>query len=553
MKLISIRTKIVLPYLLLAFFILGGAGFIGTRIVSDSIEERFVNQLIEAGKLSTDWLAQEEDGLLATARLLNNMEGVALDLRAADAEKLRELILPVVVNNREESVVILDTGGLALLSLYHRDGGNLEDYEFSRGEDSFKNLPLVQQVLARRTDSSGDKYAAVVYSRRGAFLYVSSYILGEKGEVVGAVLIGKSVNTLVRETREQTLAQVTLYDQDGRIIATTLAGSQPLNAAILASLPLPRVQASFLRDLDISDIAYREIIGSWQVRRQPAGLVGVSFAKNFLVRVSQNTWIQALISMLFALGLVLGIGFYVSQRISQPILELERATLQVAGGDLQAHVQSAGRDEISLLAQHFNAMVDQLYLSQKDLAAAYDSTLEGWVRTLDLRDHETTGHSKRVVEMTLRLVSELGIKNADLDAIRRGALLHDIGKIGVPDQILYKPGPLSEEEWRIMRQHPVYARQILEGIPFLKSALDIPVSHHERWDGQGYPKGLRGDQIPLVARVFSIVDVWDAITSDRPYRRAMSQVQARQIVVDGTGSQFDPQIVPLFMHLVDSL
>jgi putative nucleotidyltransferase with HDIG domain len=375
----------------------------------------------------------------------------------------------------------------------------------------------------------------------------------ETGKVIGAVLIGKSLNSLVRETREQTLAQVTLYDPTGQVLASTLAESQPLDAVASAGIPAQKDQASFLRDLDTSEISYREIAGVWQVRSRTVGLVGVSFAKNFLVRVSQNTWVQALSSILAALVLVLGIGLFVSQRISRPILELERATLRVAGGDLKAHVQSIGQDEIALLAQHFNQMVDHLYASKKDLDAAYDITLEGWVRTLDLRDHETTGHSKRVVELTLRLVTELGMKNADLDAIRRGALLHDIGKIGVPDQILYKPGPLSDEEWRIMRQHPVYAMQILQEIPFLKPALDIPVSHHEKWDGNGYPLGLKGEQIPIAARVFSIIDVWDALISNRPYRPAMTEEQARRIIVESNGSHFDPQVVQIFLRVVDGL
>ena len=149
---------------------------------------------------------------------------------------------------------------------------------------------------------------------------------------------------------------------------------------------------------------------------------------------------------------------------------------------------------------------------------AYDTTIEGWSRALNLRDKETEGHTRRVTEMTLTLARRFGFTEEDLLHLRRGALLHDIGKMGVPDNILLKPEPLTEEEWIIMRKHPQYAYDLLKPIAFLGSALDIPYCHHEKWDGTGYPRGLRGEEIPLAARLFAVVDVWDALTSDRPYR-----------------------------------
>jgi putative two-component system response regulator len=154
------------------------------------------------------------------------------------------------------------------------------------------------------------------------------------------------------------------------------------------------------------------------------------------------------------------------------------------------------------------------------LAVAYDATLEGWSKALDLRDRETEGHTRRVTELTLALCRRVGIPEEELVHVRRGALLHDIGKLGVPDQILLKPAALSEDEWVVMRRHPEYAHAMIEPIAFLRPALPIPLCHHERWDGQGYPRGLRGEEIPLVARLFAVVDVWDALRSDRPYRPA---------------------------------
>ncbi len=194
-----------------------------------------------------------------------------------------------------------------------------------------------------------------------------------------------------------------------------------------------------------------------------------------------------------------------------------------------------------------------LQRSNVDLALAYDTTLEGWSRALDLRDKETEGHSQRVTEMTLRLARAMGVPEPDLVHVRRGALLHDIGKMGIPDAILHKPGTLAKEEKAIMRWHPVFAYELLSPIDYLRPALDIPYCHHEKWDGTGYPRGLRGEQIPLAARIFAVADVWDALRSDRPYRRAWSKVRARRHVRLQAGKHFDPRVVEVFLQLESNL
>jgi len=193
-------------------------------------------------------------------------------------------------------------------------------------------------------------------------------------------------------------------------------------------------------------------------------------------------------------------------------------------------------------------MLHDLQRSHTELAVAYDGTIEGWARALDLRDRETEGHSRRVTEMTLRLAKKMGIKDDKLVHVRRGALLHDIGKVGIPDNILLKAGTLTEEEWKIMREHPTYAYAMLFPIAYLRSALDIPYCHHEKWDGTGYPKGLKGDRIPLSARIFAVVDVWDALCSDRPYRRGWAKDKVREYIRSQAGIHFDPQVVKAFLE-----
>lgn len=195
-------------------------------------------------------------------------------------------------------------------------------------------------------------------------------------------------------------------------------------------------------------------------------------------------------------------------------------------------------------------LFDGLQRSNVELALAYDATIEGWSRAMDLRDKETEGHTQRVTELTLQLARAAGLSSEQIAHVRRGALLHDIGKLGVPDAILLKPGKLNEDEWVIMRQHPQYAYDMLVAIDYLRPALDIPYCHHEKWDGTGYPRGLKGEQIPLVARLFAVVDVWDALRSDRPYRAGWPQEKVLEHIQAQAGTHFDPQAVTLFMQVM---
>ncbi len=198
------------------------------------------------------------------------------------------------------------------------------------------------------------------------------------------------------------------------------------------------------------------------------------------------------------------------------------------------------------------SLLEDLHRSNVELTQAYDTTLEGWSKALDLRDKETEDHTQRVVEMTLQIAQVLGIHEEELIHIRRGALLHDIGKMGIPDSILLKSDSLTDDEWEIMHRHPVYSFEMLYPIAHLRPALDIPYCHHERWDGTGYPRNLKGEEIPLAGRIFAVVDVWDALTSDRPYQKAWTTKKALDYIRSLRGKYFDPQIVDIFMTLVKS-
>lgn len=267
------------------------------------------------------------------------------------------------------------------------------------------------------------------------------------------------------------------------------------------------------------------------------------------LRVDPQTLVNA--SSLAKEGFV---SYYAAPLISQGkvkgVLEIFQRTLLGADKEWLDFLEAlSGQAAIAIQS---TTLFQDLQRTNEELSQAYDSTIEGWSRALDLRDKETEGHTRRVTELTLELARTFGFGDAELVHVRRGGLLHDIGKMGVPDKILLKEGALTPEEWDVMRQHPVYAHEMLLPINYLRPALDIPYCHHERWDGTGYPRGLKGEEIPLIARIFAVVDVWDALTSDRPYRAAWTPERVLTHIREGAGRHFDPHVVEIFVDFMKS-
>jgi putative nucleotidyltransferase with HDIG domain len=227
------------------------------------------------------------------------------------------------------------------------------------------------------------------------------------------------------------------------------------------------------------------------------------------------------------------------------VLELyHRTPLELNQEQLEFFETLAGQAAIAVdNAQLFTS----LQQAHNNLIMAYDATIAGWSRAMDLRDQDSQGHAQRVTNLTLKLARLMGVSDSELVHIRRGALLHDIGKIAVPDTILLKTEPLTQEEWEKMSKHPEFAYELLSPIGYLQPALDIPYCHHENWDGTGYPRGLKGKEIPLAARIFAIADVWDVITSDQPHRRGMPKEKALEYIKEQSGKALDPQVVKAFV------
>ncbi|HLF90898.1 MAG TPA: HD domain-containing phosphohydrolase [Anaerolineales bacterium] len=197
-------------------------------------------------------------------------------------------------------------------------------------------------------------------------------------------------------------------------------------------------------------------------------------------------------------------------------------------------------------------LTEEVRRLNRQIQEVYEAFLEGWILGLELRDVETRRHAHRVTELSTEMAATMGIDESDIMYLRWGALLHDIGKIGVPDSILLKPGPLTPEEWVTMRKHTTYAYEMLSRVSFLGPAIEIPVFHHEKWDGTGYPNGLKGEQIPLSARIFAVVDVWDALNSKRPYREEpWEKEKILTLIREQSGKHFDPAVVRVFLELVN--
>ncbi|MEX1247179.1 MAG: HD domain-containing phosphohydrolase [Anaerolineales bacterium] len=546
---IPLFTQITVPYILLALAIAAGGTYIVTRLIFDSLEERFTNQLIATAILTEDSLVRAENDLLEALRVASHVQGVDLAVQAHDAAMLQQLVVPGAYNAGVEALAVLDSGGRPLVALVLNP--EAQTYDPLQVSAPFRGTGFVQSVLSGQVDEDGDKFGGIVPTAMGDFLFIGGPIMDAQANLVGVALVGQSVRQLVNTAHAETLAQLTLYTLDGHVFASTLAEPSVLDPEESFQVIARQQESSLTRGLRDSDINYNEILSSWQIRRgEDIGLAGVALPTAFLVQASQFTRQNTLLLMGGALLLVVLVGLVIAGGIARPIRALRDAALQVSQGNLRVNVPARGRNEIGVLTQSFNDMVVSLHTSKRNLLDAYEKTIEGWAKATDLRDHATEGHSRRVADLSVTLAKEMGLGGEALVHLYRGALLHDIGKIAISDSILLKKGKLTIEERMEMQRHPELARSFMEQVDFLKPALDIPYAHHEKWDGSGYPRGLRGEEIPLAARIFAIVDVWDALTSDRPYRAAQGFDQTMREIEAQSGRHFDPQVVKAFRKLM---
>ena len=364
-----IQLKIIIPYLLLSLLLVIGAGYFVSRVALDTIEDRFVNNLIEMGRLASAWMVEEENQRIESLRLIANTEGLAWAIQNENAEELRELTYGIALNTQEESIVILDHQGQAILSLHHIKNGDRQDYEFSKGDPSFADLALFQNIILGRVDTFGNKYADLINTPRGDYIYIAGPILNNENQLAGVALVGRSLSNLVFGIRtsllgeQNTFANITVYALDGKHRASTLLDpSQVSISAEVASTILERQsQESLMRTLVVSDIDYREILGPWEVRNGiDLGLMGIALAEHFLIRPNLVTQLQIFIIATLSVIMVIAIGFYVAGRITGPLTKVVAAASHISQGRWDISVEPQSQDELGFLAHAFNYMTSHL-------------------------------------------------------------------------------------------------------------------------------------------------------------------------------------------------
>lgn len=421
-------------------------------------------------------------------------------------------------------------------------------------------LPYLARILEREEVTFEGHYLATTSNAQLQVFVRGAPLYDAEGNLKGGVVIVEDV-TERRQAEEKIRQQVqrlTALHEVDQAIGTSLDQKDVLNTVLKQARKQLNSDAAAILLLDPEGRAYHYIAGVGFRRHSPSK-AEFPLGEKLAGQVAEQRKVVSIPNLMK------------TRRASQEIVTGE-GFVAYHGAPLLANGQVIGVMEIfhrtpfipntewlnffetlagqAAIAIDKATLFESLQRSKDELEEAYDVTLEGWARAMELRDRETVGHTRRVAELTVRLCRALGMGEEEVLQARRGALLHDIGKLAIPDSILFKTGGLDADEWEVMRRHPIYAYQLLSPIPYLGKALDIPYAHHEHWDGSGYPRGLKGREIPLAARAFAVVDVWDALWSDRPYRHGWEREQVCAHIQEGAGTHFDPHVVKVFFRMV---
>ena len=546
----SLRRKIVAPFMALVLFV----GLVGTAVVMMQLARttttQFDGTLLRAGSLASDHLALLEADRVEQLRAAANTLGVPGAVQARNTASLSTLLSPLVINEQPSSLTLLvvDRAGAPILAIQAGAPGSASTVA-ARPAFDVGNQPTIRAVLNGATDAFGDKYVFQAAGPSGPMLYwVAPIRSGDTA--VGAVVIGEPIAAIAAGIRGSGHNDVAFYGAGGLVLDSTLSGTPPLalsdTAVITEEHPARLTQV-------VGDHRYGVLVTPWVMRGRSFGFIGAAVnADGLYAALGQYAVILALIFAGLAL-LVIIVGVEIARRITQPVERLAVAMQAVEAGDLTRRAPPAGRDEIGSLTAAFNTMAAALERKTIELEEAYFGSLEAFARTIDARDPYTFEHSARVAAISLEIAEGLALGPAGRKALRRSGLLHDVGKIGVEDRILLKNGPLSDEEWAVIRRHPSIGFDMLKDVAFLRQSLDGIRHHHERWDGAGYPDGLKGEAIPLQARIVGVADAFDAMTSERAYRKGFSVEFAVRAVHNGAGSQFDPAAVEAFEARLEAI
>jgi len=523
-----LRQQIIVPFLLLLVFVaVVGVAALTYQATSAGMAG-FDQSLLRASVQANDRLATLEAGRLNDLRALAATPGLAAAVAASDRPELSVLFAADARSALEAHVVIriLDAQGNRLLSIPD-----------DKGRAAYGGLPAIRPVLTGTPDSRGDKYLALLSERGGPIVYWSAPIRDTQRQVIGAVLLGESIRDIATELVPTDGGRLFLYGPTGEPLEGALAALSREVRQSVAPDHLMRVSA-------IADgHTYAIAVTNWTMRGERFGYLGVGLPADGVV---DNVFTMRIVFLFVFLGtalVVLVVGGLLARRISSPLERLVSSMRMVAAGDLSHRTPDGPADEIGYLTTSFNEMAASLEEKTKALETTSFASIEALARAIDARDPYTYGHSARVARLSFEIADEMGLPPDQVIALSRASLLHDIGKIGVEDRVLRKPGPLDPRETAAMREHPVIGYEMLKGLHFLESSLDGVRHHHEHWDGSGYPDGVKGEDIPPAVRILTVADALDALTSDRPYRIAMSFPDAVQRIETGAGNQFDPVVV----------
>ena len=534
---LPIRYRIIIPFTVLLVFV----GVIGTGVASarlaSAASAQFDAALLHSSLQAHQLLSQLDANRMADLRRATDTVGVPEALGAGDLAMLDRLLTPVTANVADASIQLygLDAQGSEVLGIKSTPKGPTS-IDIS-GARAFAAEPTVVKVLA----GVGGTDRLVFLRNQGPepTVYWTGSVRTAGGRIVGAVLIGEPLAEIAAG-----IPGSTFYDLSGAQLVTTVRTPPVANQTVRKAITSDNAVGA---DEARSGHSYGAVFSTWTMRGSQFGFLAMQANADWLVSAAAQ--VRLILTLVFTAAalLTLLVGTATASRLTRPIELLVRSMRAVSAGDLQQRATIASTDEIGYLARTFNEMTASLEEKTAALEETTFASIEALARAIDARDPSTFGHSARVAAVSLEIADAMQLPTADREALRRGALLHDIGKIGVEDRVLRKPGPLTEWERDEMREHARIGYDMLKGLPFLQPSLPGVLHHHERWDANGYPSGLGGAAIPMLVRILAVADVFDALISDRPYRQGLSVEAASAAIWNEAGRQFDPDVVTAFL------
>jgi putative nucleotidyltransferase with HDIG domain len=540
-----VKWKIMLPFMILtALFALFATKNI-TELVSTSLDDRQHSRLVDAARYASDAIARRERDQIDNVRTLAFTQAMPEAVGSHDARATEALAAPTIANAGVEFAAVVDAEGNVLFGTVLRDRATLA-YGPPQPGLAATDWAIVRNVLAGRSDARGDKWAEVVALGHGPYLMTAGPIIASDGRVAGVAIAGSSLGSILATIKSGAFADVTFYDNAAQILGSTFVTSDGDDrSGLVSSGPAsPVAVPGKVTRGTVLGRQYDFVTTELWVRHEPVGSLSVAVSAEGVATTTQSArWRMSLIFGAITLAVV-AIGWAVSRRLTNPLSRLVLAAQAVSGGDLSARSNVRTGDEIGLLGASFDSMAERL-------EDQHLSTIGALASAIDARDPYTAGHSVRVGDLSAELGRELGLPRPALHHLRVGGLLHDIGKIGVRDTVLLKAGSLSAEERRLVEQHPTIGLRILESAKLPREVLAIVGGHHERLNGTGYPLGLTAEELSVFPRVAAVADVYDALTTDRPYRASMTPLEAFRILQqDAADGRMDPEVVAAMRRII---